>query len=254
MKKINQIIKSFLLFYTCLYSSLVWSQTYISVEAAQTFQSKNDQRIPGNSGDLISLTDFAKGPFLTNRIYFGHKWDERHEIRALYAPLELELNSEFKAPVRFMNSTFAANTVTSALYKFNSYRLTYAYYLEPQGDWKWAVGFTGKIRDAEVRLQQGALKESKTNIGFVPLAHVRAMRLFAQDWKFELDFDGLAAPQGRAIDLGLFVSRSWNNDKSKIYFGYRTVEGGADNDEVYNFAWIHSATIGFTYRFDERSQ
>lgn len=232
-----------------LISNSTWAQTYVSVEAAQTYQSKNDQRIPGKGGDLFSLTDFSKGPFFTNRIYVGHRWDDRHEIRALYAPLEVELNSEFKAPVQFINSTFAANTPTTAFYKFNSYRLTYAYHLDPQGDWRWAVGFTGKIRDAEVRLQQGALRESKTNVGFVPLAHVRGMRPFAQDWSFQFDLDGLAAPQGRAVDLGLFVSRSWDNDKIKVFGGYRTVEGGADNDEVYNFSWFHSATLGLNYRF-----
>ncbi len=230
-------------------SNVSWSETYFSVETAQTTQTKNDQRIPGKGGDLFSLTDFSKGPFFSGRIYVGHKWDDGHEIRALYAPFEIELSSEFSSPVKFINSTFAANTPTTAYYKFNSYRLNYAYHLDPQGDWRWAVGFTGKIRDAEVRLQQGALRESKTNVGFVPLAHVRGMRPLTQDWSFQFDLDGLAAPQGRAIDLSLFVSRSFENGKINIFGGYRTVEGGADNDEVYNFAWIHSATLGLNYWF-----
>jgi hypothetical protein len=31
--------------------------------------------------------------------------------------------------------------------------------------------------------------------------------------------------------------------------GYRTVEGGADVDEVYNFAWLHYAVLSASYRF-----
>lgn len=228
-----------------------WAETFVSIEAAQTYQSKNDQRVPGEGGDLIVLTDFSKGPFFSNRIFIGHKWDERHEIRALYAPLEINLKGELKSPARYLGSTFAANMPTTAFYKFNSYRLTYAYHLDPTGDWRWSVGFTGKIRDAEVRLVQGALRESKTNIGFVPLLHVRGTRPLAPERTFQIDLDGLAAPQGRAFDLGLFLSRSLKNERIKIYGGYRTAEGGADNNEVYNFAWFHSATVGLTYRFSE---
>jgi len=31
--------------------------------------------------------------------------------------------------------------------------------------------------------------------------------------------------------------------------GYRTVEGGADVDEVYNFAWLHYAVLSVSYGF-----
>ena len=31
--------------------------------------------------------------------------------------------------------------------------------------------------------------------------------------------------------------------------GYRTVEGGADVDEVYTFAWLHYAELGIERRF-----
>jgi hypothetical protein len=31
--------------------------------------------------------------------------------------------------------------------------------------------------------------------------------------------------------------------------GYRMVEGGADNDEVYTFAWFHYAVVGLGLAF-----
>jgi hypothetical protein len=112
-----------------------------------------------------------------------------------------------------------------------------------------AWGFTGKIRDAEVRLTQGALRESKSNVGFVPLLHFQANRALSENWLFRFDFDGLAAPQGRAFDLAFFIERSleWNN--LSAFGGYRTLEGGADNDEVFNFAWIHYAVLGLRGEF-----
>ncbi len=34
-----------------------------------------------------------------------------------------------------------------------------------------------------------------------------------------------------------------------LFGGYRTIEGGADNNKVYNFAWIHKLVIGANYQF-----
>lgn len=224
------------------------AQTEIRLEGDLTWQTRNDQRVPGNGGTEFSLSDIKQGPFPNYRLYVGHRFQERHEIRLLYAPLEIQLDTEFNKPITFFGSTFAAGTPTSALYKFNSYRATYAYHFEPSGNWKYAVGFTAKIRDAEVRLSQGALTQSKTNVGFVPLLNFQAEYDFGDGFRARLDFDGLAAPQGRAFDVGLFLDRTIN-DAYSIFGGYRTVEGGADNSEVYNFAWIHKLVIGATAKF-----
>ena len=40
------------------------------------------------------------------------------------------------------------------------------------------------------------------------------------------------------------VSASWT-----VTVGYRTLEGGADVDDVYNFAWFHYAVASAVYRF-----
>lgn len=224
-----------------------FAQTYLKVEGSLLWQSRNDQRIPGDTGSDFSISDIQKGPFLGYRVYAGHIWNKRHEVRALYAPLALQLNTTFNSNIRFIDSNFAANTNTSVFYKFNSYRLTYAYHFDPIDLWQLALGFTAKIRDAEVRLEQSGLRRSKSNIGFVPLLHFQAYRPIDEAWAFRFDFDGLAAPQGRAFDVGIFIERSL--DPIIIYGGYRTVEGGADNKEVYNFAWVHQATLGLKYFF-----
>ena len=235
-----------LLFFT-LSPTYAFSQTSLSVETAQSWQTKNDQRISGKEGDKFSVADLDDGPFLTYRVYLAQRWGERHELRGLYAPLSIHAKGAFDTPVRFIDSTFAANTPTTVNYTFNSYRLTYAYHFASHGDFRWAAGFTGKIRDAVVRVRQNGLDQKKANVGFVPLAHIRANYAFARDWSFDLDFDGLAAPQGRAIDLGLFIRHHWPNRRFSVYAGYRAVEGGADNDKVYNAALFESATLGFEF-------
>ncbi len=108
----------------------------------------------------------------------------------------------------YQGSIFAPGQVTEGYYKFNSYRLTYAYHFDPLGSWKLALGFTAKIRDAEVRLTQGTLRESKSNVGFVPLINIQALRPLGGNWSFRFDMDGLAAPQG-----GLLMWPYFFNDR-----------------------------------------
>ena len=60
--------------------------------------------------------------------------------------------------------------------------------------------------------------------------------------------DGLGASQGRAIDFALKIYRDINTRWS-VGIGYRTLEGGADNDSVYTFAWLHLALVAVKFRF-----
>ncbi len=229
------------------YLSQSYAQTQVTVEGNMTWQSRNDQRIPGKTGTLFSISDIDNGPFAGYRVYVGHTWNDRHEVRALYAPLSIEVDGQFDHAIDFQNARFAPNTPTTVFYKFNSYRLTYAYHFERKDKFNYALGFTGKIRDAEVRLEQAGLTRSKKNVGFVPLAHLQARYELSQNWQLRFDFDGLAAPQGRAIDAALFIEH--NFETVSIFTGYRTIEGGADNDRVYNFAWIHQAVLGARLEF-----
>ena len=59
-----------------------------------------------------------------------------------------------------------------------------------------------------------------------------------------LEGDALAAPQGRAEDV-LVAATYRLSDHFKIKAGYRILEGGADNDEVYSFALFNYALAGF---------
>ena len=39
------------------------SESYIQLEGSLVYQTRNDQRIPGNGGTKFDLSDFDKGPF-----------------------------------------------------------------------------------------------------------------------------------------------------------------------------------------------
>lgn len=218
-----------------------------SLELGPIWQSRNDVRIPSTGGTPFSLSAINSGPFFRGRIYAGYEWYERNELRLLVAPLSVTAAGSFSQNIAFAGQTFAAGTPTTATYKFNSYRLTYRYLFYRGEDWHFKVGFTAKIRDANISLTQGALSANSSNVGFVPLLNVAVRYQAGEQWFLLFDLDGLAAPQGRAFDGTLQVG--WQVAPAyDLSFGYRTVEGGAENDTVSTFAWVHYLVFGATLR------
>jgi hypothetical protein len=221
----------------------------IDMEVAAVHSSRNDARIAGDGGTKFSLTDDLSTPLSPSyRARVGYRIADRHLISALYAPLRVNATGTVDRDITFLDATYAADTPLLAVYKFDSYRLTYRYSFVKRDDLEVAAGFTGKIRNAETSLY-GPEVQRKTNVGFVPLLN------FHLEWRprggkigLMVDADALAAPQGRAEDVLLAVT--WNvRDDIQARLGYRMLEGGADNDEVYSFAWLHYATAGLRLSF-----
>jgi hypothetical protein len=214
------------------------------LEAGFVFAGRNDVRIPGSGGTAISFTDdLQTDPAPVFRVRLGYRFGERHLITALYAPLQVNATGAVDRDVSFSGGTYPAGSPLLGVYRFDSYRLTYRYSFIRRAGLELAAGGTAKIRDAEVSLY-GADARSKTNTGFVPLLNVHvAWRPGDGRFGLLLDADALVAPQGRAEDVLLAIT--WElRDGVQLRAGYRTLEGGADNDEVYNFAWLHYAVIG----------
>jgi hypothetical protein len=150
--------------------------------------------------------------------------------------------------VDFAGQTYEPGVPTEATYQFNSWRLSYRYRFKNGERWKLWVGFTAKIRDAKIELSQGDTASKDDDFGFVPLLHFAADCRLAERWHFTTDLDALAGGPGRAIDLGLKLGYDVN-DRWSVTAGYRTVEGGADVEQVYNLAWFNSAVVSAVYRF-----
>jgi hypothetical protein len=64
---------------------------------------------------------------------------------------------------------------------------------------------------------------------------------FAKNFGLLLEADALTAPQSRAEDI--FAGFLYQpGDRLALKAGYRLLEGGSDNDEVYNFTWFNYLT------------
>ncbi len=223
---------------------------WLEAEGGQVWQTINDVQIPSDAGTRFSLVTLGKGPATTGRVYLGYRVAPRHEIRALYAPLTLNLEGAFGEAVGFRGETFSPNVAITAKYQFNSYRLTYRYLLVDDDTWTFGIGFTGKVRDAEVELVQGAKRASSANVGFVPLLHISAIYKVTDAFRLTFDADALASPQGRAEDVALFAGYRVSPG-TELRLGYRTVEGGTAGKTggTYSFAWLHYAVAGLRLDF-----
>lgn len=247
MKPINSIM-ILLALLTC-WVSIGFADTSIDLESGLVYNSMNDVGIPGDTGTRFSLTsDFSADiePFI--RLKVMQSLGERHTFSLLYAPLTVNSSGKMTSPIDFAGVQFPANVNLNGTYKFNSYRLTYRYDFWKTPVNEFGMGLTAKIRDAKIALQGGGLSAEKTNVGFVPIINFRYKRNISDRFALLLDGDALAAPQGRAEDV-LLAGLYEVNDKVSLKAGYRILEGGSDNDEVYGFALFNYAVLGVTVKY-----
>lgn len=235
-----------LLICTITNASADWS---IDVESGFAYNGYNDVRIPGNTGTDFSLSEELKSDetgFIRLRV--AADLGQRHQLVLLVAPLRIEASGMVDRDVDFNGVRFADGEALNSHYRFDSYRLTYRYALVDSDRLRFDLGFTAKVRDASIRIEGEETSSEKTNTGFVPLIN------FALDWSFASRFgllfegDALAAPQGRAEDV-LAALYADAVDRLRFRLGYRILEGGADNDEVYSFTLVHYLSAGVTIRF-----
>jgi hypothetical protein len=221
----------------------------VEIEGGPAWQGYNDVEIPNDgTATRFSLYDLAgSGPWPAGRLYVTWNPARRHGLRLLLAPFSLTETGTPDRQLRFAGATYEAGVPAEATYTFNSYRLSYRY-LAHEGDRTAAwIGVTAKVRDAVIALEQGGTTSRKDDLGFVPLLHLAGEWRFSPGWQLALDADALAGGPGRAVDaalkLGYDVGERWT-----VRAGYRMVEGGADVEEVYSFAWLHFAVLSVAWR------
>jgi hypothetical protein len=221
----------------------------IDFENGAAITGYNDVAIPGNTGTRFSMTDdLTSDTEYFWRVRADFRFAPKHVLSGLIAPLTINSSGTFDAPVDFAGATFAPGVPTDGTWTFNSYRVTYRYEPWRKDTWMFGIGATVKVRDAVIRLESGGKAAEKTDLGVVPLINFKFERRLGGRAAFLLEGDALAAPQGRAEDIfaGIVIDagRQWS-----IKAGYRFLEGGADNDEVYTFAAVHYVAAGVVFRF-----
>lgn len=238
-----------ILILTMICAQTIFAQFSVDAENGIIGTTYNNIRVPGDTGTKFSLCDELEDENqYFYRIRLNYTLKEKHFFSLLYAPLTIESSGRFDKDVIYRDAVFLSGTDIDASYTFNSYRLTYRYEWINNKNFEFGIGFTAKIRDAEIELKSEDDTAGKSNIGFVPIVNFRAMYKYNEMFGLLLEGDALAAPQGRAEDV--LAALTWNyNENLLLKAGYRILEGGADNDEVYTFSLINYAVLGFIYTF-----
>ena len=245
MIKTITIYLLFIIFVSLSVTDRLNAQFILDLESGVVTTGYNNVRIPGDQGTLFSLKkDFDPTAKIFYRIRVNYKIGTRHTLSALYAPLTTSSTGRAANDLVFSGITFPANTDIDGSYKFNSYRLSYRYEIIQKPKLDFGLGFTAKIRDARIALSAPGLEGEKVNVGFVPIVNFRLLWHLDEKFGLLIDGDALAAKQGRAEDV-LIAATYRLSEKIEMKAGYRLLEGGADNDEVYNFALFHYGSIGF---------
>lgn len=219
-----------------------------SVSALVAWQGRNDVQVPNDT----SATRFAldaltgDGPFVTGRIEMSGRWRDRQEWRVLIAPLALDASASSADEIAFQGINFGAGPI-DARYQFNSWRVTWRYLWVDREDLRVKIGFTAKVRDANIRLRQPSKFAQKDDTGFVPLLHAVVEKPLADRWRLEADIDALGGGPGYAVDLGAGLSYDLS-DEWRLRGQLRFLDGGADNDKVYAFARFTSISLGLVWR------
>ena len=241
--------KLFLTLFALFIFNAATAQWTLDLEGGAARFGYNDVRIPGNSGTLFSLSDdFDKSFTPFYRLRLQYTIGERHAISALYAPFAVKSKGISASTIFFQDVLFKEDDPIHSTWKFNSYRLSYQYNLIAKDKFIFGIGITGKIRDAKIELKNSTVSATKTNIGFVPLIRFYADLTIAEKLHLILDGDALVAKQGRAEDV-LFAIGYNPLQRLRLKLGYRILEGGADNEEVYDFSSVHYLSAGISYTF-----
>jgi hypothetical protein len=221
----------------------------LTFELGGAWQSRNDARIENEPPNTRFAIDeiTGSGPYAAGRVAFEWSLAERHRLRLLAAPLRVDDTGISDRTIVFRDTVFDPGRVR-AEYRFDSWRFGYRYVFHDSERWTWSGGATLNIRDAEIRLSQDGTSRSRSDTGFVPLLALVGEWRFAPGWRAVLDFEGLGAPQGRAIDATLQAGYDLT-PSLHLSGGYRVLDGGADNDDLYTFARFDFAVLALHWRF-----
>ena len=235
--------------FICLISNFSTNaQTFVNLESGALFTDVNNIR-NGNQGTLFSLkNDFQTpvSPFLRLRV--GYLINGKNHFSVLYAPLKIRVTSPIQKDILFDGEYFIDNIPIEAVYKFNSYRLTYNRRIISKDNFKFGIGLSAKIRDAGVSLKNRDLLIENFSVGFAPLINLLVNWDISKKMGVDLFGEGIIASKGRAIDLSLSGRYSLTkNLQGNI--GYRLLEGGADGTYRYNFIRLHFIFASLNYSF-----
>lgn len=239
---------SYITLFFLIFSNYAAAEFITSFQGAAVFSSYNDVKLPGDTGTKLSYTDdLDSDPVFSPRIEAGYEFEFPVYIGFMASLLRLEAEGTLDKTVYYDGLVFNEGEEVKGKFRFDSYRMTARYYFLNSRSLKAGAGLTGKIRDAEITLESSSQKGELSNTGAVPLINLYLEWIASDRISFLVYGDGAWSPYGRAEDF--FAGAIYRfNDTAAVMAGYRLLEGGADNDEVYTFSMFHYAIIGLELR------
>jgi len=220
-----------------------------SLQGGAVFTSYNDVALPGDDGTRFSYSDDLDAVYgFSPRVEAGYEFGFPLYAGVMASLLRLDGDGKLDKDVKFGDKVFNESDNVKGTYRFDSYRATLRWYFINGASFKIGGGLTGKIRDAEITLEDNGEKESFSNTGVVPLLNFYAEWIASPAFSLLFYGDGTWSPYGRAEDF--FAGAVYRFHKNyALMAGYRILEGGADNDRVYTFSMFHYAVAGLQFSF-----
>ncbi len=235
----------------CMIAAPAWASNAfeLELEGGSLWVGRADVRIPGDEGTRFTFTDDLDADrtgFIRARL--GWRPAEQHSLLLTIAPLKADASGSFSRDTLFNETLFPRDVPVNASYRFNNYRLTYRYRAWATTDTSVELGGTLFVRDAKITVETDELRDSDSDLGLVPLISFRIAHRLRPALSAVIDGDALLAPQGRAIDV-LSALYADVTENVRVGVGYRILDGGADNDDVYTFARFHHLSFLLHGRF-----
>lgn len=219
---------------------------------------RNDQRY-GEVGTPYDADDVGlrRNLFLAQRLSAEAWITRRHAVILLYAPVDITTRVTLESPIVFRGARFETGAVVDHRYLFDGYRASYLFQLLQTERLELGIGATLQVRNAAVQLStvDGTLFATENDIGIVPALKLRARYTLPSGIYGMLEADGLSTfgigeTSGGILDAALTLGVPLSQEVDGL-LRLRWLGGGADvpSQEIYNFAWLGSASIGFRVRW-----
>jgi hypothetical protein len=226
----------------------------LEVDPSQT--TSNTLQRPNNATTTrFDIVDFTGEDITLGRFSLAHRVDWGRagaELRLDIVPFQQSGTRVPTSTIRYNGTTFEAGVPLSALYQFNTYRLTYDVPLfnDAAPDcWTFRLGGTLAIRDAQTRLQQPGLRTNYVNYGPIPLLYAYSAWRLTNDWRVESDLHAFPAPGGGGL-LDTSTRVVWSaSPHASLFVGIRYEAGGATQDTFFDFFHQRSALAGVRFDF-----
>ena len=217
----------------------------IQIEYGEYSTRYNYFQKPNEEANRVDLPQGNYENYIRLRIKYDLK--NNWSIYGLYAPLKKKYSLDVDKSFNYDGTQFNPGRI-NVEYQFNSYRLGMLRNFKME-NFNWWAGGTLKVRDAFINVTQGTSSSNTfSNIGFVPLLSIGSEYHFNEHMILWNHIDGLASPQGSAYDVNVEI-RYKLSKRDLLSIGKRFLGGGADNDELKNFALFESTYFSYIREF-----